>query len=241
MVRRVLSVAVTVATLLLAVSTVQNAHAQQRRGGGMMGMGVSPLGVVGFAPVQKELSLNEDKAAKVKDLANDYRDDMSQQLEGAGLSGRPGDLSAEEREKRETQIAAIRKNVDDKFMPKLNEILDPSQQTRLREIAIQVAGSRALEDPGVVKSLAITKDQQDKIKKLSEEMSHKMREAFASAGGDRTAMRAKMTELRDELTAKSTEVLTKDQQAQFTQMKGKPFDTKSLSSGGRGRRRQKDN
>ncbi len=48
-----------------------------------------------------------------------------------------------------------------------------------------------------------------------------------------------MTELNDELTAKSTEVLTKDQQAQFTQMKGKAFDTKSLFQGGgrRGRRR----
>ena len=52
-------------------------------------------------------------------------------------------------------------------------------------------------------------------------------------------MRAKMTELNDELTAKSTEVLTKDQQAKFTEMKGKPFDVKQLNQGG-GRRRRRD-
>jgi hypothetical protein len=39
--------------------------------------------------------------------------------------------------------------------------------------------------------------------------------------------------------AKSTEVLTKDQQAKFTEMKGKPFDVKSLRPQGRRRRAQK--
>src|SRR5580704_11509896 len=230
MMRKGLSVSVTVAAILLAVTTVQQAHAQGRRGGGGMGMmqGFSPLAIVGNPAVQKELGLKEDQAAKVKDISQDYQEDLQQQREGAGLTGPPsGDASAEEREKREAQMATIQKNVKDKFMPKLNEVLDKTQQTRLHEIALQVAGPQAFQDADVAKALDLTKEQQDKIKKLGEDMRHKMREAFAS--GDRSAMRAKMTEMREELTAKSTEVLTKEQQAKFTEMKGKVFDTKLLA------------
>ena len=182
MVRRGVLCCVSVAALLLAASTVQQAQAQGRRGGGMFGLGVSPLGVIAAPAVQKELGLSEDQVAKVKDIAQDYREDLQQQREGAGLGGRPqGDVSAEEREKRTAQMAAIRKNVDDKFMPKLNEVLDKTQQTRLHEIAIQVAGPQALEDATVVKTLDLTKEQQDKIRKLAEDMRHKLREAFTSA------------------------------------------------------------
>ena len=244
MMRKGLSVCVTVAAILLVVTTVQQAHAQGRRGGGMgmMGQGVSPLRAVGIAAVQKDLGLKDDQAAKVKDISQDYSEDIQQQLEGAGLGGRPqGDLSPEEREKRETQMAAINKNVNDKFIPKLNEVLDKAQQTRLHEIAVQIAGPQALQDAEVAKALDITKDQQDKLKKLGDDMRHKLREAFTSGGGggDRSAMRAKMTEMREELTAKSTEVLTKEQQAKFTEMKGKPFDMKSLAPRG-GRRARKE-
>ncbi len=70
-------------------------------------------------------------------------------------------------------------------MPKLNEVLDKSQQKRLHEIAIQIAGPRALEDPDVVKTLNITKDQQDKIKKLGQDNREKLRELF-TGGGDQS-------------------------------------------------------
>ena len=45
-----------------------------------------------------------------------------------------------------------------------------------------------------------------------------------------------MAELSEEHLAKSTEVLTKDQQAQFVSMKGKPFDVKLLRPARRGGR-----
>ncbi len=45
-----------------------------------------------------------------------------------------------------------------------------------------------------------------------------------------------MHELNEEQLAKSTEVLTKDQQAQFASLKGKAFDTKLLRPQGGGRR-----
>jgi hypothetical protein len=190
--------------------------------------------------VQKELGLNDEKTAKIHDLHADYTEELQQQLTGAGLDRAAlRDLAADERQKKMAQMAEVTKNVNDKFLPKLNELLDKTQQTRLHEVWIQAAGPAALEDADVAKALAITKEQQDKIKKVTADFGHKMREVFSS-GGDRSEMMAKVAEMREEQTAKTAEVLTKDQQAKFTEMKGKPFDVKKLAEG-RARRRRDNN
>jgi hypothetical protein len=240
MVRRGLSVCVTVATILLVASTVQQAHAQGRRGGGgMMGMGggqgVNPLGLVGNAAVQKDLGVSEDKAEKLKDIAGDVRQDVQEEFQSAGIDfGALRDLSGEEREKKmaeiRTKMAEIQKTVGDKFMPKIAEILDKTQMTRLHEIAVQAAGPSALKDAGVVKDLGLSKEQQDKIAAIDKDFSGKLTNV------PRAERFAKMQEMRDEQLAKTTEVLSKDQQAKFTEMKGKAFDLKSLRPA-RGNRR----
>lgn len=245
MVRRSLSVGVTIAALALAISTVQDAQAQGRRGG--MGMmrprGVSPLMVVGNKAVQKDLGLSEENAAKIKEITDDVNQERQEQLAGSGIDFQGlRDLQGEEREKRmaeiQTKMAEINKNINDKFLPKINEILDKNQQKRLHEIAIQAAGSAALEDSGVAKDLGLSKDQTDKIKSIVKDFVGKTRAIPRDA--DRTERMAKMAELREEETAKVTEVLTKDQQAKFTEMKGKAFDVKQLQPTG-GRRRRRDN
>jgi hypothetical protein len=246
MVRRSFSVGVTIAALALAISTVQDAQAQGKRGGGM-GMrgarGVNPLMLVGNPAVQKDLGLSEENATKVKEITDDVRQEMQEQIAGSGIDFQGlRDLQGEEREKRmaeiQTKMAEVNKTINDKFLPKINEILDKNQQKRLHEIAIQAAGSAALEDAGVVKDLGLSKDQTDKIKSIVKDFAGKTRAIPRDA--DRSERMAKMAELREEETAKVTEVLTKDQQAKFTDMKGKPFDTKSLQGGG-GRRRRRDN
>jgi hypothetical protein len=247
MVRRSFSVGVTIAALALAISTVQDAQAQGKRGGGGMGMrgarGVNPLMLVGNPAVQKDLGLSEENATKVKEITDDVRQEMQEQIAGSGIDFQGlRDLQGEEREKRmaeiQTKMAEVNKTINDKFLPKINEILDKNQQKRLHEIAIQAAGSAALEDAGVVKDLGLSKDQTDKIKSIVKDFAGKTRAIPRDA--DRSERMAKMAELREEETAKVTEVLTKDQQAKFTDMKGKPFDTKSLQGGG-GRRRRRDN
>jgi hypothetical protein len=247
MVRRSFSVGVTIAVLALAISTVQDAQAQGKRRGGGMGMrgprGVNPLMVVGNAAVQKDLGLSEENVSKVKEITEDVRQEMGEQIAGAGINFRDlQDLSAEERQKRmaenQVKMAEINKTINDKFLPKINEILDKNQQKRLHEIAIQAAGSAALEDAGVVKDLGLSKDQTDKISSIVKDFSGKTRAIPRDT--DRTERMAKMAELREEESAKVTEVLTKDQQAKFTDMKGKPFDTKQLQGGG-GRGRRRDN
>jgi hypothetical protein len=238
MARRGLSVCVGVVTVLLLVSMVQEVQAQNRRGGGMRmmgGQGVNPLGLVGNAAVQKDLGVSEDKADKLKDISGDVRQEFMEEIQGAGIDMRGAqDLQGEEREKKmaenRAKMAEIQKTINDKFMPKLAEILDKTQMTRLHEIAIQQAGPSALKDAGVVKDLGLSKEQQDKIAAIEKDFSGKLR---GLSGAERFT---KMAELRDEEMAKSTEVLTKDQQAKFTELKGKAFDLKTLRPQGRGRR-----
>jgi Spy/CpxP family protein refolding chaperone len=240
MMRKGLSVSVTVAAILLAVTTVQQAHAQGKKGGGGgMGMmrppGVSPVSYIGYGSVQKELGLNEEKVEKLKDIANDVREEMTEQITGAGIDFRSlRELKGDELQKRraeiQTKMAEISKTINDKFLPKVGEILDKTQMSRLHEIALQAAGPEALKDTGVVKDLALTKDQEDKLASIDKDFSAKQQSI------PREERMAKMHELREEQTAKMTEVLTKEQQAKFTEMKGKPFDIKSLNQP-RGRRR----
>jgi hypothetical protein len=237
MVRRGLSIFVGVATVLLLASMVQPAQAQGRRGGGM-GMrpqGVAPLSLLSNATVQKELGIKEEKAEKLKDIASDAQQEAREKMTESGIDFQSlRDLSPEEREKKMVEIRAksaeVQKVVNDTFMPKVAEILDKAQVTRLHEIAIQAAYASALSDAGVVKDLGLSKEQQDKIAAIDKDFSGKMR------GLGREGF-AKMAELRGEHLAKATEVLTKDQQAKFTEMKGKPFDLKALQPQGGGRRR----
>ena len=216
---------VSMAALLLTVSAVQQARAQGR-------MGVrSHVELAAVTAVQKELKLGGDKEAKVQDLAKDYMEDMRSQMSAAGLGGRGNrDASPEEQQKRMQQRMEIAKNLNEKYLPKLHEILDEAQRTRLHEIAIQAAGPHAFQEADVEKALELTSEQQDKIKTIAKDFHTKLHEAMTSGEApDRT----KIAELTDEWLAKDTDVLTKDQQEKFAKMKGKPFDLKSLNTGRR--------
>ena len=94
----------------------------------------------------------------------------------------------------QTQMAEISKNINDKFMPKINEILDKNQQKRLHEIAIQVGRSPRLEDADVVKTSASRRtsrqDQVDRQGFFRQNLRALPRDA------DRSERMAKMAELR---------------------------------------------
>jgi hypothetical protein len=109
---------------------------------------------------------------------------------------------------------------------KLAEILLPHQLKRLNEIYLQIAGVGALQDEDVAKELNITADQKVKMTAVREEHSAKRREMFTGGGGggDREALMAKMTEMRKVEDEQVLGVLTADQKAKLTEMKGKPFD-----------------
>ena len=105
--------------------------------------------------------------------------------------------------------------------PKIAEILKPEQLARLKQIHLQVAGVQGLNNPEVVKALALTDDQRSKIKALQDDARTKMQ---GMQGMSREERMAKMLEIRKENMAKALEILTPPQKEQFTKLQGAKFE-----------------
>jgi len=209
-------------------------------GGGFGGGGAGALFfVVGNPAVQKELNLSEADAEKIKTITDDHGTAIRDAMRDAGGGANFQDMTDEERTKLREKWTEAGKTVNDKFLPKLKDALTADQFTRLQQINWQNSGTSALSEPEVVKAVSISKDQQDKIKTISDEFAVKRRELFQGGGqgGGQEAFQ-KMQEMNKERDAKITEVLSKDQQDKFASLKGKEFDVTQLrpqfGRGGRG-------
>jgi Spy/CpxP family protein refolding chaperone len=126
----------------------------------------------------------------------------------------------------------LRKGLEDK----IGAVLNDTQKARIKEIRIQARGASALADKEVAEALKLTDDQVNKIKDLTDSAMKDMREAFQSAGngGDRTAMREKMTKMRTETSEKLLAVLTADQKTAFEKMQGAKVEGLPQGGGGFG-------
>jgi Spy/CpxP family protein refolding chaperone len=207
-------------------------------GGPGMGMGFqSPLGLASIPAVQKELSVTEEQAAKLKTLNEEFRAEMAKGFEEFR------NLSEEERTAKRDEIRAKsaenNKKVVEAFEPKLAAVLDAKQVERLKQIALQAAGSQAYSDPAVAKSLKLSKDQEEKIAAIVKDFAAKQRELFPGRGGagggggqgGGAEAFAKMRELGTERDKALEAVLTADQKDQLAKLKGKEFDMAQLRGG----------
>jgi len=182
--------------------------------------------------VQKDLELSSDTAAKIKTIADEYGAAMREAMMAGGPPANFQEMSEEERNKAFAKMAETGKTVSGKFLPKLKESLTADQYTRLQQINWQNMGTGALADPEVVKSLAITKEETDKIAEVNKEFGEKMREMFAQGpGGGGGGGREKFAEMMKERDTKIVAVLTKSQQEEFDKLKGKEFDVAQLRRG----------
>ncbi len=219
------------AMTLVAVSSVEG-FAQGRGGRGGFGRSTSPLSIVSNEAVQKDLALNEEQTKKITALNEELNAERGKMF--AELQASTEDLKSlpenEQREKRMAAMMEATKKLNDKFAPRIKEILEPKQQDRLKQISWQAAGTAAYTDPEVVKALGISKEQEEKLAGIAKERDEKMRTAFRDgAGGGPEAF----IKLREEFDKKYAEVLSKEQQDKFTELKGKEFDVSQLRPAGR--------
>lgn len=192
-------------------------------GMGMMGGGMAPDRLLMMQEVRDELEVTEEQMTQLREAMDSLRG------EGPGF-GRPGanwrDASEEEREKMRTEMMERAKERADKVKAKLTEILLPMQLERLEQIAVQVQGVNALNNPDVAKKLELTEQQVTEIRTTIQDafsgLRDQMREAFES--GDRGNIREKMQELRKGLEEKVVAQLTDAQREAFEKMKGEPFE-----------------
>lgn len=201
--------------------------------GGGRGFGRGGLaGLAGLEPVQKELGVDSGAAGKLGTLANDYRSDIEQAGLGRESFAQLRDLNealfaAKWRELDDKRVEVTRK-LNEKYTPKLKEVLSSEQFERLLQIQRQAGGSQVLAEPELVKGIDLNKEQQEKLAKLNQEYSGKqgalMKSAFGGGGGNAEQYFADLRNLNRDRDSKAVELLTKEQQEKYTQLKGKVFD-----------------
>lgn len=201
-----------------------------QRGRGGPGGGGGPEMIIGLLrvdPVKVEIELSPDQDEAVEKLM--------QPAERPQVNFR--EMSDDERREAFAKMQKEQEERVQKMEEQLEEVLLPQQMERLKQIALQLRGIRALREDDVAKELKITPAQLEKIdgveEKLREENGPKFRELMQS--GDRDAMREAFTKMREESEKQVLAVLTSDQRTEFEKMKGEKFDMpEGAFGGGRG-------
>jgi hypothetical protein len=233
--RRLLVTAACAAILTMGVSAFAQPPGGGRQGGGGRGMGMfggapSRLTLVSNEAVQKDLALTSAQTEQLSAL----------KVDEALRASRPGpggqnfqQMSEEERSAAIAKMQAAAKEVEAKFLPKVEEILDETQRTRLKEISYQAAGPEIYTNTDVVAALKLTDEQKEKIATAKKDLDTKRRELFASAGpgGGGGDIREKMQELTASFNKSAEETLTDEQKTELTKLKGKEFDVAQLRRG----------
>ena len=182
---RVAASALVVAAMTVTAAVAQERHHHGRHAGAMHG--VSTLSLLGNEAVQKELALRPDQTEKVHDLLAEVHAEWKQQMQAARETTRGQENSSgEDRPHRSgdmrSKFAEISKSVNEKFRGKVAEILDGPQQSRLREIAIQIASTQAFQDADVARELGLTNRQQEQLAAVRHEYAEKFAELRHQGG-----------------------------------------------------------
>jgi len=195
--------------------------------GGMGGFGASPAMMWGqllrVEKVQKELELVSEQKDKLKEIAEKA---AARMRDSGAVFSKLRDASEEERKAAITEYGNKARAQAEQLKKDLEEVLLPHQIERLKQIALQIQGLRALQDKEVQDTLGITEEQKEKMKSLNDGMMEKFRGMMGRRGdeSERQAQREKMQELRKEYESKTLDVLTADQKEKFEKMKGPKFD-----------------
>lgn len=199
--------------------------------GGMMGGDyvANPSSLLRRDDVKKDIKLTADQQSKLdqiqQDMMNSFR---NRRQSGQDQQGGQGSQNGRQ---------DFEKAMKD-YNTKVNAVLTPDQQARLKQIAIQLMGNRAITDKTVQTDLKVTDAQKTKIDSLQKGYDDAMTQVFQKVrDGDmqfsdvKTYQDKNQKALDDELG----KVLTADQKAQLAQMAGPKFTAtdKEPSFGGR--------
>ncbi len=193
-------------------------------GGGMFGGGM--IGMLSNEQVQKELQETPDQVAKVKEITDKLAADRREAFSGVR------DLPQDERRAKFEELNKKMQEESAAAMKKIDGILLAQQVERLRGVYLWVAGTAALADPEIAKALKITDEQKTKLQEIQQGTMEGMRGMRDLSAEER---QQKMQEARKAAEEKVAGVLTADQKAELTKMKGKEFklDMTGMRRGGR--------
>jgi len=223
--QRIVTRGLAVALFALVVSPVL-AQRQPGPGAGFGGQGIGTL--VTNKSVQEELKLTEEQVTALKTAGEGVREKFKADLDKA--------REGKDREKM-TELFKTMSEESNKVMTKaVAEHLKPEQAKRLKQIELQVAGTRALTREDVQKELKLSEKQVGEIKAIGEEAQKDVTDLFKDAGGDRTKMqeaRTKIQAIQKESAEKAMGKLSAEQKTHWQEMTGAKFELKQ--GGGRPR------
>lgn len=238
--------------LAVVVAQASDAAAQQGKGkgggrrgvrgiggfGGGFGQGMPGMEFTMLLPnegVRKELELTDEQKKEIDDLLTASMEAGRKDFEAIGDFQ---SLSEEERNKKFTELREKGAARSKELKTNIDEILLPPQADRLKQLGLQLRGTRALSEAEVAEQLAITEDQKKKIEEINTqngEETQKAMEELRSKGDqqnpDFEAFRKKGEELRKAGDEKLMAVLTDDQKKKFDEMKGEKFEFKFEGGG----------
>jgi len=190
-----------------------------------MGGGTSTAMLLQREDVQEDLALTSEQKSSLKDIQQNQTDKMRASFEEMRASGTRPDPTT----MRET-MTKMMKEVD----AEVNKVLKPEQQTRLKEISIQLDGNKAVMKPEIQKDLAITDAQKAKLKTLqegSQAASQSVMEKARNREIQWTEVQDIMKKNDKILNDEIGKVLTPAQKTKLTEMGGKKFVEKLEEKG----------
>lgn len=156
--------------------------------------------------VQKELKLSDEQISKLKDaiskVVDKYKADMANYQR----------LSPEDQQKKVKAFSEDNNKA-------IAGVLDAKQWKRFKQIQWQVGGVGALQDADLQKELKLSDEQKKKLDGIFTGFNKKMQEMQKS----RETSQEKYQTLFQDTAKKANDVLTEEQQKNFKELKGSPF------------------
>ena len=157
---------VLVALVVLGAAMVGSTVWAQARGGPDRrgGIGSDPFWLLQIEQVQKELKLADDQKAKVREIGEKIRDEWRKQWEAVR------ELPREQQREKMLELLKKRQARTKEIRKQIEKVLLPDQLARLKQIRLQVQGTRALANPEVQTALNITEQQKQAFEGIREHL-----------------------------------------------------------------------
>ena len=176
--------------------------------------GANLLGLATQIDVQKDLQLNDIQRQKLSEL--------NRRMVGQRMKHLWGPMKAEVRRQKFYELAKTQEAA-------LNDILQPQEFKRLRQIELQVHGPRAFRESSAVEELKLTAKQKKDIRRINEEAMGALFGLLDRPGGFAKGKGKGGKEFNFERVQKAeverivTKVLTPEQKTRWQELTGAPF------------------
>lgn len=187
--------------------------------------GINPVALLKLSQVQQELDLTDWQIKELSKLQQNLQQELTQVYHQSKPSSSWTDANKRQFFMKVQEVSSSKNK-------QLTQILRPPQFTRLREIMIQVYGWQSLNQNETVELLKLTKDQQNRLRKISEETNQQVIKSFQVPPDQKSPTcpkimeenRKKLEQIRKSSQKKADQVLSAQQKQLIQTLQGNPFN-----------------